>query len=138
VADIPKEAIVAAANASSAHFVNCDYGNTWEDCPTCRRVAEHAKCILEGAAPVLREAIRDDLLRERGMHPDQIAARKAASEQRDDRDEVAVRIEASVLREAADRAEYESRRRPVLTLVAGWLRGRADKIEAAGKAASDA
>jgi len=136
VAEIPTDVVVAAAKASSPHFEDCDLGETWQNCQDCRLAYDRAHYAVHAAAVAIREAVRADVFREMGIHPDQVAERGAGrvddpTTRPDDRGELLARVHAPVLREAAVEAAREGHH-----FVAGWLNGRARYIEAAGKVAS--
>ena len=54
MAEIPAEAVQAAAKASSLHFEFCDEPR-WQDCAECVRVMEQTERGLKAAAPFIAE-----------------------------------------------------------------------------------
>ena len=57
--DVPDELIVRAAKASSVHFENCDDGETWQDCPDCRRAYDRAHYAVAAVVPEIARQVRE-------------------------------------------------------------------------------
>lgn len=57
--DVPDELIVRAAKASSVHFEHCDDGETWQDCPDCRRAYDRAHYAVAAVVPVIERRVRE-------------------------------------------------------------------------------
>lgn len=93
--------------------------------------------VLAAVMPAIRQAAREEMLREFGIHPEQTAERLKQPARPDSRKEIIARLLLDVaptaLREAA--ADAEAKPGSYWPHFAGWLRTRAEQI---ATAASDA
>lgn len=54
-----RELAIIGAKASSGHFEDCDYGDTWEDCQQCRWAFERAHRVIAAALPEIERTVRE-------------------------------------------------------------------------------
>lgn len=57
--DVPPDLVIRAAKASSLHFENCDFGDSWQDCQDCRRAYDRAHYALAAVVAEIERQIRE-------------------------------------------------------------------------------